>query len=124
MQREALANYQKAVQVAFQETDDALVGVLKTGETRDAQKLQVDSLAHYALLSRRKYEGGYTSYLEVLDAERSLFTAELQYSQALGNALLQNVALIKALGGGWVEVADKGAIQPRADAASTPAIFP
>ena len=124
VQRETLASYQKAVQVAFQETDDALIGVQKTGQTRDAQKLQVDALSRYAVLSRRKYEGGYTSYLEVLDAERSLFNAELQYSQSLGDALLQNVALIKALGGGWVEVADQGAIQPRAQAASTPAIFP
>ena len=61
---------------------------------------------------------------DVLDAERSLFTAELQYSQSLGNALQQQVALVKALGGGWVDVADRGAIQPRADAASTPPVFP
>jgi multidrug efflux system outer membrane protein len=124
VQRETLANYQRAVQTAFQETDDALIGVQKSGEARDAQKLQVDALGRYALLSRRKYEGGYTSYLEVLDAERSLFNAELAYSQTLGAALLQQVALLKALGGGWVEVADKGAIQPRADAASTPSVFP
>ncbi len=51
-------------------------------------------------------------------------TRNWQYSQSLGDALLQNVALIKALGGGWVEVADQGAIQPRAQAASTPSIFP
>ena len=124
VQREALATYQKAVQSAFQETDDALIGVLKSGQARDAQRLQMDALGRYAVLSRRKYEGGYTSYLEVLDAERSLFTAELQYSQAVAGALLQNVALIKALGGGWVEVADQGASQPRAQAASDPPLFP
>jgi multidrug efflux system outer membrane protein len=124
VQREALANYQKAVQAAFQDTDNALIGVMKTYEARDAQKTQVDALARYALLSRRKYEGGYTSYLEVLDAERSLFNAELAYSQAQGDALLQNVALVKALGGGWVDVADQGAPPPVVQAASTPRPYP
>jgi multidrug efflux system outer membrane protein len=117
-QREAVAAYRRAVLAAFQDTDDALIGVRKSVETRDAIQVQVDSLARYAGLSRRKYEGGYTSYLEVLDAERSLFSAQLQYSQAQADVLLQRVALIRALGGPWVDAADRLAPQPVSAAAS------
>ena len=117
-QREAVAAYRRAVLAAFQDTDDALIGVGKSAETRDAIKVQVDALARYAGLSRRKYEGGYTSYLEVLDAERSLFSAQLQYSQAQADVLQQRVALIKALGGPWVDAADRLAPQPVSAAAS------
>jgi len=117
-QREAVAAYRRAVLAAFQDTDDALIGVRKSVETRDAIQVQVDSLARYAGLSRRKYEGGYTSYLEVLDAERSLFSAQLQHSQAQADVLLQRVALIKALGGPWVDAADRLRRQPVSAAAS------
>ncbi len=52
-------------------------------------------------LSRSRYEGGVTSYLEGLDSERQLFTAELNLAQAQGSELLAVVRLYRALGGGW-----------------------
>lgn len=114
VQQQALFGYQKAVQTAFQETEDALVGQVKLRERADAQGQQAQALRSYAQLSRSRYEGGYSSYLEVLDAERSLFNAELQYTQAQANVLAQLIGLYKALGGGWVEAA-----VATADAAST-----
>ena len=111
-QRESLARYRRAVQTGFQETEDALVGVAKSAQARDAAQLQVDALSTYARLARRKYEGGYTSYLEVLDAERSLFNAQLDLAQSQANVLLQATALYKSLGGGWVDLADQKTPKP------------
>ena len=105
-QRVSLALYRKAVQTAFRETEDALAGVDKAARARDAQLQQVRALERYAVQARRRYDGGYSSYLEVLDAERSLFNAQLQLAQAQGDALVQYTALYKALGGGWVDAAD------------------
>lgn len=105
VQQQALFSYQKAVQTAFQETEDALVGQAKARERASAQTMQTQALRNYAQLSRARYEGGYSSYLEVLDAERSLFNAELQTTQAQATVLSQTIALYKALGGGWVEAA-------------------
>jgi len=109
-QQAALFSYQKAVQTAFQETEDALVGQIKLRERAAAQAQQAQALRSYAQLSRSRYEGGYSSYLEVLDAERSLFNAELQYTQAQANVLAQMIGLYKALGGGWVDAADAVAV--------------
>ena len=66
-----------------------------------AKNDQVDALSRYALLARDRYEGGYTSYLEVLDSERSLFSAQLEQSTLRGTEFGQLVQLYKALGGGW-----------------------
>jgi outer membrane protein, multidrug efflux system len=112
--REAVAQYRRAVQVAFRETEDALVGVDKSAKARDAQVQQVQALQRYSTQSRRRYEGGYTSFLEVLDADRSLFNAQLELSQSQAGVLLQHIALYKALAGGWVDVADRMAPQPAA----------
>jgi multidrug efflux system outer membrane protein len=53
-------------------------------------------------LSRARYDGGVTSYLEVLESERSLFSAELQASSTHREQLVSVVTLYKALGGGWL----------------------
>ncbi|MDM0043068.1 efflux transporter outer membrane subunit [Variovorax dokdonensis] len=111
-QRESLARYRKAVQSGFQETENALVGVSKSRQARDAAEQQTVALINYARLARRRYDGGYTSYLEVLDAERSLFNAQLQLSQSQAEVLLQSAALYKAMGGGWLDLADQKTLQP------------
>jgi multidrug efflux system outer membrane protein len=118
-QRVALAQYRKAVQAAFGETEDALTGTVNTRRAVEAQQEEVDALGSYARLARRRYEGGYTSYLEVLDAERSLFNARVQLAQAQGDVLLQSAALYKALGGGWLDLADKEAPQPASGSQSS-----
>jgi multidrug efflux system outer membrane protein len=101
-QQEALFAYRKAIQVAFQEVSDALINLQKSREQLSVQGDQVSALTMYAHLARLRYEGGYTSYIEVLDAERSLFNAQLSYTQTQGAELTSFVNLYKAMGGGWV----------------------
>ena len=102
IQRESLIRYQQVIQEAFQEVDDALIDQRKSREQLWAQTHQVEALQRYADLARIRYENGYTSYLEVLDAERSLFTAQLLLTETQGNLLRALVNLYKAMGGGWV----------------------
>jgi multidrug efflux system outer membrane protein len=81
-QKQALLEYQRAIQTAFQEVSDALIDQAKTREQLAAQARQVEALRDYARLARLRYENGYTSYLEVTDSETKLFNAELQYTQS------------------------------------------
>jgi len=110
--RQLVAAYEKTVQRAFADVDDALAAVDNLTERTAAQARQVDALGSYARLARKRYEGGYAGYLEVLDAEASFFNAELSYSQGLSERLSAYVDLYKALGGGWVDVALEGAPRP------------
>jgi multidrug efflux system outer membrane protein len=103
-QQQALFQYQQAIQTAFQEVDDALISVQKSREQLVIQERQVDALRTYA---RLRFEGGYTSYIEVLDAERSLFNAQLSYTQINGVVFSSLIALYKAMGGGWVVTAEQ-----------------
>ena len=112
-QREALAFYEQVVLNAFRETNDALVGVLKRREEYDALAKRAQALRTYARLSRAKYEGGASGYIEVLYAENELFTAELNAITTLAQRHAELVNLYKALGGGWVDAADPLAPQPR-----------
>jgi len=123
-QRGALAQYRKTVQAAFGETADALSGIGNSRESLDAQQIQVTALINYARLARKRFEGGYTSYLEVIDAERSLFNAEVQLAQAQGDVLLSAAALYKALGGGWVDLANQDSPQPAVKLSERPRAWP
>jgi outer membrane protein, multidrug efflux system len=110
--RQLLANYEKVVQRAFADVDDALIATQMSTERTAAQQRQVEALRDYARLARKRFEGGYSSYLEVLDAETSLFNAELLYSEGHRERLLAHINLYKALGGGWVDAAAAQAPQP------------
>ena len=100
-QVQALEQYRKSVETAFREVDDALIGGTKSREAVDSRIRQVEALSIYARSARLRYEGGYSSFLEVLDAERSLFQAQIYESQARGQALIAVTTLYKVLGGGW-----------------------
>ena len=102
-QQQALFSYQKAIQTAFREVNDALIAQDRTRVQLEAQRQQVDSLRQYADTARLRYDNGYTSYIEVLDAERSLFQAQLQFTQTQQKRLQALVDLYKAMGGGWSE---------------------
>ncbi|WP_300456234.1 efflux transporter outer membrane subunit [Accumulibacter sp.] len=106
-QQQALLAYQKAIQEAFREVNDALVNQDRTREQLKAQKRQVAALQQYAGTARLRYENGYTSYIEVLDAERSLFNVQLQYTQTQQAQLQAMINLYLAMGGGWVSEAEK-----------------
>jgi len=112
-QREALAFYEQVVLNAFRETNDALVGVQKRREEYEALAKRASALRTYARLSRAKYDGGATSYIEVLYAENELFAAELNAISTLASRHGELVNLYKALGGGWVDAADPLAPPPQ-----------
>lgn len=111
-QQQALFSYQKAIQNAFREVNDSLIDQDRTRAQLETQRQQVASLQQYADTARLRYDNGYTSYLEVLDAERSLFQAQLQYTQTQQTRLQAMINLYKAMGGGWVAVADKLSVPP------------
>jgi len=107
IQQQALISYQQTIQNAFREVDDALTNQAQTAKQLAAQKSQVDSLRQYASIARMRYDNGYTDFLTVLDAERSLFNAELAYTQTKGALYLAMINLYKAMGGGWVPKAEQ-----------------
>ncbi len=100
-QRQALYGYESTVLDAFRETEDALVTYRTVGDQRAAQTGRVQAERKVLELAELRYRGGVTAYLEVLDAQRSLFDSELAESEAIGNHLIALVRLYKALGGGW-----------------------
>lgn len=104
---EVLIQYRKAVQNAFRDVEDALIEQRLTREQLDAQARQLDALRTYARTARLRYDNGYTSYIEVLDAEQSLFSAELSYAQTKGGLHQALINLYKAMGGGWIVAAEK-----------------
>ena len=107
VQQQALFSYQKAIQQSFREVNDALTDQDRTREQLQAQKRQVAALKEYAEMARLRYENGYTSFIEVLDAERSLFNAQLQYTQSQQVQFQAMINLYKAMGGGWDVTAEK-----------------
>jgi multidrug efflux system outer membrane protein len=97
----AVAQYERAVQTAFREVADALAGRATYGEQLRAQQAQVDAEAARLKLSDLRYQNGVASYLDLLDAQRSLFSVQ-QATVLTRLAQLQNqVTLYKVLGGGW-----------------------
>lgn len=99
---QALAAYRKAIQSAFRDVDDALIAIQTSKDLIASLKRRVDALTRAVELARYRYDNGYSDYLEVLDTERSLFSAELSLSDALGGGLRSLVDLYTALGGDWV----------------------
>ena len=98
---EALADHDKAAKQAFREAADAINDHLKTGQIVTEQSRLVESQRKVAYVANERFTGGVSDYLEVLDAERSLFTSELELADARRNRLLSVVQAYRALGGGW-----------------------
>ena len=101
--RQALAQYQQTILVAFKEVEDALVAVRTARQQVEAQEVQVASLKSALHLADLRYNGGIANYLDVLVARRSLFDAELSLAATRRLQLVSVVQLYKALGGGWDE---------------------
>jgi multidrug efflux system outer membrane protein len=99
--RQALAQYEQSVIVAFREVEDALIAVKTAREQREAQKAQVEALRSALHLANVRYKGGLANYLDVLVAQRNLFEAELSLTSTHRLHLVSIVQLYKALGGGW-----------------------
>ncbi len=100
-ERQALAQYQKAVQTAFSEVRDALVAQARAREVYDAEGDRVVALRAALQLAVARYRAGLVSQLDALDAERNLLAAELERIEALRQQRAAVADLFKALGGGW-----------------------
>lgn len=98
---EALAAHDRAAKNAFLEAANAINFHTKSGEIVTEQSALVAANRKIARVANERFEGGESSYLEVLDAERSLFTSELELVDARRNRLLSIVEAYRALGGGW-----------------------
>ena len=96
-----LANYELVIQNAFRDVDDSLADVQHSAELRDIAAKRVETLSRSVYLATERYENGYSDYLDVLDAERNLFSAQLQLESARGQYQRALVSLYLALGGDW-----------------------
>jgi multidrug efflux system outer membrane protein len=108
--RQAVARYKLAVRNGFREAEDALIDEQKSQEEIDALTDQTEALRKAAYFARLRYTNGYTSYIEVLDAERSLFDAELALAQTREQLLTAFANLYIAFGGGWKTDSTEGAL--------------
>lgn len=100
--RQALAQYEQTILVAFKEVEDALVAVRTANDQRKAQQMQVEALRSALQVADLRYQGGITSYVDVLLAKRNLFDAEFALMATHRLHLVSIVQLYKALGGGWM----------------------
>lgn len=105
----ALHQYQSAILTAFQEVNDALIANKISKELVDILQDRVQALAEYYRLAVLRYDNGQVDYLNVLDAERQLFLAELDLVEAQGDSFVSFINLYKSLGGGWVDEANQTA---------------
>jgi multidrug efflux system outer membrane protein len=104
---QSLLSYEETVLQAFREVEDALVSVETLGRELEAADRRVVAAVNAAILSRARYDGGQTSYLEVLETERQMFQAELDAADTYKEHLTSYVRLYKALGGGWLSQAQE-----------------
>ena len=102
-QKQSLASYQKAIQNAFKEVNDALVTVRQTTAGEQAYAARMQAAQKSMMLADVRYKAGYSPYLETLDAQRTVNDATLSFIQNRQTRLSASVQLFKALGGGWYE---------------------
>jgi multidrug efflux system outer membrane protein len=98
---EATLVYQQTIQQSLREVSDALVAYRKGREFREQLELLDRAAADARRLAELRYQGGATSYLEVLDSDTRLFVADLGVAQAQLTELLAFVQIYRSLGGGW-----------------------
>jgi multidrug efflux system outer membrane protein len=102
-QRSALAQYEKSIQSGFRDVSDALVQYQRIREIRGQRELLVTALQDRKRLAYKRYQGGFDTMLNALNADQELFEAELSLAEARRDELLSVVLLYRALGGGWQE---------------------
>jgi len=98
---QARYRYEQTILLALQDVNDALVGVRATRDVTTAQERQTGALRAAYRLADERYQNGISNYLDVLDAQRNLFAAELSLASAQRQQMVAAVQLYKALGGGW-----------------------
>ncbi len=106
-QQAALLSYQSAIQNAFRDVETSLMAGRKLNEQVQAQGRLVRANREYVRLSHLQYDGGYVPYSTVLQAEQQLFPSELNMVQTQASLFSSLVSIYQAMGGGWVDAADK-----------------
>lgn len=106
---QSLASYELTIQNAFRDVEDALVAVRAAHDIEQSYGRRVAELRRGLSLARLRYDNGYADYIDVLDTERSLFSAELSLAAARGDGFRALVDLYRALGGDWIDQADRKA---------------
>ena len=109
LQQQSLFAYQQSIITSLKEVEDALVSTQKAREKLLSDGRRVDALKEYARIARLRYDNGFTSYIEVLDSERSLFAAQLNFVDTQRDIYVGLVNTYKAMGGGWVVLAEQTA---------------
>jgi multidrug efflux system outer membrane protein len=107
-QRQAVYEYERTLLQALREVEDSLVDLKKAGEQRDAQGQRVGAERKVLELSELRYVGGVAAYLEVLDAQRSQFNAEMDEISSISGQMTSLIRLYKVLGGGWPTEPESG----------------
>lgn len=115
MQQQALFQYRQTVLNAFREVEDALVKTARGREETNARENQARALNDAARLARMRFDGGTVDYLQVLDAERALFSTQLGLVEKEVDVIRSLVEVYKAVGGGWVEAANQLGESEKAD---------
>ncbi|MDH4017971.1 MAG: efflux transporter outer membrane subunit [Xanthomonadales bacterium] len=109
LQQQSLFAYQQSIITALQEVEDALISTQKAREKLLSDGRRVEALKEYARMARLRYDNGFTSYIEVLDSERSLFAAKLTFVDTQKDIYVGLINTYKAMGGGWVVLAEQKA---------------
>lgn len=104
---QALAGYQRAIETAFREVADALASVEQSAGAEADLALRLEAARNALELSNERYRSGYSPFLEVLDAQRTANEAELAFVRNRQARLAFSVDLMRALGGGWSDPADR-----------------
>ncbi len=116
---QSIAAYKKAVEVALREVADASASVTKLKEVRAFREAQVTATTQATKLAFLRYQGGVSSYLEVLDAQRQQFDSQLNLATTIRDQVVSVVQLYRALGGGWQQ--QEAAAPPQPAEAPAPA---
>jgi multidrug efflux system outer membrane protein len=98
---ETVANYREIVLVAFQQVEDGLSGLTELSQAALTQNAAVADSQRALEIANNRYVGGVTTYLDVITAQSTLLTNQRLSTQLLGQQMVTEVALVKALGGGW-----------------------
>jgi multidrug efflux system outer membrane protein len=101
--RAALLTYESSIQNAFADVENSLVARAKIAEQLQAQGRLVSAARGYTRLAQLQYEGGYSPYFTVIQAQEQLFPAELNYAKYLASLFTSYVHIYKAMGGGWID---------------------
>jgi multidrug efflux system outer membrane protein len=99
---QSLVNYEKTVQQAFKDVEDALISISTYREEVAVQQSRAKTAIESETLSFIRYNEGSTTYLEVLEQQRQSFASRLEVLSARLNLLKSYILLYKALGGGWL----------------------